>query len=71
MNQREKELILSWIYNEEIRLENEVVELQNRVRFRKISVNDCIELALTLQRLDDFNEFVLIVLRLLDLEKLL
>lgn len=71
MNQREKNLILSWLYNEEVRLENEVVELQNRVRFRKISVNDCIELALTLQRLENFKDFALIVLRLLDLEKTL
>lgn len=69
MTQREKDLILSWLYNEEIRIENDVVELQNRVRFRKIGVNDCVELALTLQRLDDFREFALVVLRLLDLEK--
>lgn len=64
----EKELLWAFIVNEEGRLEGEVVELQNRIRFRRINQNDCFELALALQRLDDFREFALIVIRLLNLD---
>lgn len=67
MTEREKELLLSWIVNEESRLEDDVSELRSRVRYRRIDVSDCFELALALERLDDFREFALIVLRLLHL----
>ena len=67
MRQTEIELLLAYIINEESRLENDVIELQNRLRFRRINQNDCIELALTLQRLDDFRDFALVVIRLLKL----
>jgi hypothetical protein len=69
MRQEEIEKLLAYIVNEESRLECEVIELQNRLRFRRISVNDCFELALTLQRLDDFRDFALIVIRLLNLDR--
>lgn len=65
MTQKEKELILSWIVNEEGRLEDDVIELRNRLRFRRIDISDCFELALALQRLENFRDFSLIVLRLL------
>lgn len=65
MTLKEKELILSWIVNEEGRLEDDVIELRNRLRFRRIDISDCFELALALQRLENFRDFSLIVLRLL------
>ena len=68
MKQTEKELLWAYIVNEEGRLEAEVVELQNRIRFRRITVNDCVELELSLQRLDDFREFALTIIRLLNLD---
>lgn len=68
MKQTEKELIWAYIVNQEGRLEAEVVELQNRIRFRRININDCVELELCLQRLDDFREFALTVIRLLNLD---
>lgn len=67
MTKHEIELLLAYIVNEESRLENEVHELQNRIRYRKVSINDCFELACQLQRLDDFRDFALIVIRLLNL----
>lgn len=67
MTEKEKELFLSWVVNEETRLENELIELRNRIRFRQIDISDCFELALSLQRLEDFREFALISLRLLHL----
>ena len=67
MTQQERELIISWIVNEEIRLDNEVKELQSRVRFRKMTVSDSLELAFAQQRLENFQEFALIIIRLLNL----
>lgn len=67
MTQHERELIISWIVNEEIRLDNEVKELQSHVRFRKMTVSDSLELAFAQQRLENFQEFALIVIRLLNL----
>lgn len=69
MRQTEIELLLAYIVNEESRLENDVTELRNRIRFRHIDVNDCVEMQLALQRLDDFREFALTVIRLLNLDK--
>lgn len=69
MNQHERELIISWIVNEDIRLDEEVKELQSRVRFRKLTVSDSLELAFAKQRYENFQEFALIVIRLLNLDK--
>ena len=69
MRMTEKELLWAYFINEEMRLENEFIELQNRVRFRHIDINDCVEMQLSLQRLDDFREFALTVIRLLNLDR--
>lgn len=42
--------------NNRNRLEDEVRELQTNLRFRKIGVSDCIELASALERLDTFKQ---------------
>lgn len=68
MTAKEKELILAWIINEDQRIENELTELRNRIRFRRIDISDCVELEFTLQRKADFEEFALILLRLLHLD---
>lgn len=68
MTAKEKELILAWIINEDQRIENELIELRNRIRFRRIDISDCVELELTLQRKADFEEFALILFRLLHLD---
>ena len=67
MRQTEIELLMAYIVNEEARIENELIELRNRIRFRRIDVADCVEIMLTLQRLEDFREFALTVIRLLNL----
>lgn len=67
MTEKEKELLLAWIVNEDFRLDNELQELQQRVRFRKFGIEDTLELLLLKQRREDFTEFALIVMRLLRL----
>lgn len=67
MRRSEIELLMAFIVNEEARIENELIELRNRIRFRRIDVADCVELMLTLQRLEDFRDFALVVIRLLKL----
>lgn len=56
MNQKEISLLYSYIYHNQIQLENEVKQLQTNVRFRKVDIADCIELACALQRLETFKE---------------
>lgn len=69
MTKPEKELLLSWIVNEEARLADEISTLRNNIRFRKVDIVDCFELALAMQRYSDFSEFSLIILRLLHVQE--
>lgn len=57
MKASEKELLLSWVVSEKLRLDNEYVDSLQRVRFRKSDITDFIEMILLLQRIEDFNEF--------------
>ena len=61
---REKEIILllQYIVNNKQALEEELRELQQRIRYRKISVDDCLELALCRERLSMFNQLPEILL---------
>lgn len=56
MRQNEKDLITRYIYNNRVRLENNVHQLQSNIRFRNIDTVDCIELLLAKQELDTFKE---------------
>lgn len=67
MTEKEKTLLQSWLLSEDIRLEEELQQLQARIRYRKIDVVDCIELALLIERYQDFKEFAKTVDRLLHL----
>ncbi len=55
---REKEIILllQYIINNKQNLEQELIERQQALRYRKITVEDCIELALCRERLNMFNQ---------------
>lgn len=44
MTQKEITLLLSYIYNNQCRLEDEVRQLQTNVRFRRVDSADCFEL---------------------------
>lgn len=56
MRQSEKDLICKYIYNNRVRLENNVHQLQANIRFRNIDTVDCIELMLAQQELETFKE---------------
>lgn len=71
MRQKEIEILLAWFINEEFRLEDQMHELRQRIRFRKISLEDNIEMILLQQRIDDFTEFRNICIRLLHLDDFL
>jgi len=68
MTEKEKELILAWIVNEQLRIDQELSELRQRVRFRRIDVADNFEMILLQQRAADFEEFSRVLLRLLRLD---
>ena len=68
MTQKEKELLISWLVNEEMRIESELIEVRNKIRFRNIDLTDNIEMILLQQRLSDFREFSKMLIRLLNLD---
>ena len=70
MTEKERELLKSWLLNEDIRIDSEIAELKSRLRYRKIDIVDCIELALLINRYEDFKQFSSVVYRLLHLEEL-
>lgn len=56
MRQSEKDLLSMYIYNNYVRLESNLIQLQNNLRFRKIDVADCMEYICALQEFDTFKE---------------
>lgn len=56
MRQSEKDLISEYLYNNYCRLEEHCSTLQNNLRFRRIDMVDCIELACALQEFETFKE---------------
>ena len=69
MRQNEKDLINAYIYNNRIRLENELNQIQNNVRFRKIDIADCVEYICAKQQYDTFMEVTKHICLLLKLNK--
>ena len=68
MTQQEITLLLSYIYNNTCRLEEEVRQQQANLRFRKIDVVDCFELACSMQQLQTFTEVTNHIMTLLKLK---
>ena len=64
-----KELLHEYFFNEEIRMEEEIRQLQHNIRFRRIDDIDCHELLVATLRLENFREFRRNVLILTDCEK--
>lgn len=66
---REKEIILiyQYIMNRQLAIEDELRELQQRMRFRNASINDSIEYILIKQRLETFIEVTSDIVTLLKL----
>lgn len=67
MTEKEKELFAAYRVNHQYWIEDEIDELQTRVRFRRIRTEDLVELLLARQRLDDFREFTADIAALLGL----
>lgn len=56
MRQSEKDLISMYIYNNYVRLESQLNQLQNNIRFRKVDIADCMEYICAKQEFDTFKE---------------
>ncbi|MDE7364811.1 MAG: hypothetical protein K2N27_08040 [Ruminococcus sp.] len=56
MNRNELTLLYSYMYNNRVRMEEEVRQLQNNIRFRSISVADCVEMICAIQQLETFRD---------------
>lgn len=69
MTKLEKDLICSYIYNNYVRLEDNIITLQNNIRFRKVDVADCMEYICALQEFETFKEVTKHIRLLLKLDK--
>lgn len=68
MTKKEELLVWSYVHNNRMRLEDEVKQLQANLRYRKIDVVDCFELACAMQQLQTFTEVTNHILLLLKLK---
>lgn len=57
MKKTEKELFLSYVNSQRQNFDNELFEIQRRIRYRKIDITDCLEYMLLLERAAAFEEF--------------
>ncbi len=63
----QKEILMTYIVNNRDRLQEDVIELQQRIRYRDVDAVDCLELSLAIERLsafDDFSRSVMAIMRL-------
>ena len=67
MTKKEELMLWSYVHNNTLRLEDEVKQLKANLRFRKIDVVDCFELACAMQQLQTFTEVTNHILLLLKL----
>lgn len=61
---------MAYIYNNQVRLEDNVRQLQANVRFRRIDLTDCFELLVAQTELETFKEVTNQIRLLLKLEDL-
>ena len=54
MRQREFVMLYSYLYNNQIKLEETVKQMQSNIRFRRIDITDLVELICAQERLDTF-----------------
>lgn len=69
MKQSEKDILAAYIYNNYVRLENNLHTLRNNIRYRKIDVTDCMELQLAIQEFETFKEVTKHIQLLLNLKE--
>ncbi len=53
----QKEILMTYIINNRDRLQEDVRELQQRVRYREVDAVDCLELSLAIERMNAFEDF--------------
>ena len=69
MKKHEQALLLSYMVNNRIRLEDTVKQYQSNIRFRKIDLTDCFELIVAQVQLETFNEMTKHIRLLLNLSE--
>lgn len=67
MSVTKKSLLYNYFLSQKVYLQNDIIQLQNNLRFRNYDVNDCNELAIALVKLEVFNEFTKHVSSIMDL----
>lgn len=70
MKKHELNLLYNYIYNNRFRLESELKQLQQNIRYRSVDVVDCSELACTIERLSTFIQTTKDIMKLLSLSEI-
>ncbi len=63
----QKEILMTYILNNRDRLEEDVRQLQQNLRYKKVDPVDCMELSLAIERLTSFNNFSQSVIEIMKL----
>ena len=58
MTQKQRSIYGEYVLNERTRMEKEIEQLQQNIRFRDVSQLDCLELIIAKERYNSFCEFV-------------
>lgn len=58
MTQKQKDIYGAYIYNQRLRMEEDIKTMQQNLRWRKISALDCLELIIAVERYNAFCEFI-------------
>ena len=69
MKNKELELLWRYIINNQTALEQEVQQLQQNIRYRRIDTIDCHELSLAIERLNTFKQVTSDILILIRMDK--
>ena len=70
MKKNELDLLYNYVYNNRFRLESELKQLQQNIRYRSVDVVDCSELACTIERLATFIQTTKDIMKLLSLPEI-
>lgn len=63
----QKEILMTYIINSRDRLQEDVRQLQQRVRYRNVDAVDCLELSLAIERMNAFEDFSRSVMEIMKL----
>ncbi|MBQ7784187.1 MAG: hypothetical protein IJ368_09475 [Oscillospiraceae bacterium] len=69
MTKKQRDIYAMYVYNQRTRLEQEIENLQQKIRWRHVSQVDCLELIIAQERYNSFCEFITNVNSIFEVDK--